>query len=164
MDRNALFKWTKEQFGTDPEYLWARYPGYAVLRNGGNRKWYALIMDVPRGRLECLETGPWILWMWCGLIVSGSLRRGTGVPSGIPYESRELGQCSAGWHSAGGRDQRLIELSYELTALKQKRASGRSAASLETEMCTVRLARRCGGTDKRAKAVCAFALFCLWKP
>ena len=36
MDRNALFKWTKEQFGTDPEYLWARYPGYAVLRNGGN--------------------------------------------------------------------------------------------------------------------------------
>lgn len=57
MDRNALFKWTKEQFGTDPEYLWARYPGYAVLRNGGNRKWYALIMDVPRGRLGVSGNG-----------------------------------------------------------------------------------------------------------
>lgn len=41
-------------FGTykaKPEYLWARYPGYAVFRHSDNSKWFAIIMNVGRDKL-----------------------------------------------------------------------------------------------------------------
>ena len=41
----------KKKYGTLPEYLWKRYPGYAVFRHQDNRKWFALIMDVSRNKL-----------------------------------------------------------------------------------------------------------------
>ena len=40
-----------DKYKTDPEYLWRRFPRYAVLRHDDNRKWYGLIMDVPRENL-----------------------------------------------------------------------------------------------------------------
>ena len=36
-----------QQYGAEPEYLWASAPDYAVFRHGHNRKWFAVIMDVP---------------------------------------------------------------------------------------------------------------------
>ena len=124
MDRIALFKWTKEQFGTDPEYLWARYPGYAVLRNGGNRKWYALIMDVPRGRLGVSGNGTVdIVDVKCGPIVSGSLRRGQGFLPAYHMNRENWVSVLLDGTVPEEEIKRLIELSYELTAPKQKRAS-----------------------------------------
>lgn len=49
--RGAIFAYVREKFGTEPEYPWARYPRYAVLRHQQERKWYGLIMDVPPDRL-----------------------------------------------------------------------------------------------------------------
>lgn len=49
--RGAIFAYVREKFGTEPEYPWARYPRYAVLRHRQGRKWYGLIMDVPPDRL-----------------------------------------------------------------------------------------------------------------
>jgi predicted DNA-binding protein (MmcQ/YjbR family) len=41
----------KKKYGNEPEYLWLRFPDYAVFRHEDNRKWYGLIMDVPRKNL-----------------------------------------------------------------------------------------------------------------
>ena len=49
--RKKLFKYVNEKYGTTPEYLWARFPDYAVLRHSDNRKWYAIIMDVSADKL-----------------------------------------------------------------------------------------------------------------
>jgi predicted DNA-binding protein (MmcQ/YjbR family) len=49
--RNDVLAFARNQWGTEPEYLWTRFPNYAVLRHPGNRKWYGLIMDVPREKL-----------------------------------------------------------------------------------------------------------------
>ncbi len=51
MDRQALFDYVKEKYGTEPEYLWMQYPSYAVLRHKDNQKWYGIVMDVPRNKL-----------------------------------------------------------------------------------------------------------------
>ncbi len=51
MDRQGIFDYAKRQYGTEPEYLWLRYPSYAVLRHPENRKWYGIVMDVPREKL-----------------------------------------------------------------------------------------------------------------
>lgn len=51
MTRQELFDWVKSEYGTLPEYRWAKFPRYAVLRNGDN-KWYAVIMDIPKNKFD----------------------------------------------------------------------------------------------------------------
>ena len=35
-----------KQYGDQPEFIWKRYPGYAVFRDHRNRKWYAILLNV----------------------------------------------------------------------------------------------------------------------
>lgn len=49
--RNEILLYTLQKYGTEPEVLWAKYPNYQVLRHQDNRKWYAIIMDVPKASL-----------------------------------------------------------------------------------------------------------------
>lgn len=49
--REDVLAYAADVYGTAPEYLWSRFPRYAVLRRGDGRKWYGLLMDVPRDRL-----------------------------------------------------------------------------------------------------------------
>lgn len=49
--REEVFAYARRVYRTEPEYLWQRYPDYAVLRRPDDRKWYALIGGVPRDKL-----------------------------------------------------------------------------------------------------------------
>lgn len=49
--RSKVLELAAERYHTQPESLWAKYPQHVVLRHSDNRKWYALIMDVPRNKL-----------------------------------------------------------------------------------------------------------------
>ena len=49
--REKVYLYVKKKYGTAPEYLWDRYPGFGVLRHGDNNKWYGIIMDVSKERL-----------------------------------------------------------------------------------------------------------------
>ena len=55
--RESVFAYVRKKFGTEPEYPWAWYPRYAVLRHRQGRKWYGLIMDVPANRLGLCGDG-----------------------------------------------------------------------------------------------------------
>ena len=46
-----IVEYIRENFADEPEFLWAKYPNYAVFRRKDNRKWYAVIMSVPRNKL-----------------------------------------------------------------------------------------------------------------
>ncbi|MDO4291446.1 MAG: MmcQ/YjbR family DNA-binding protein [Eggerthellaceae bacterium] len=54
--REAVLRVAAERYGTAPEYLWAKYPNYAVLRCP-NGKWYAVVMDIPRAKLGLSGAG-----------------------------------------------------------------------------------------------------------
>lgn len=47
-----LIEYIREKFSDAPEFLWEKYPSYAVFRRKDNRKWYAAIMRVPRKYLH----------------------------------------------------------------------------------------------------------------
>ncbi len=51
MTREELFAYVSERYGVQPEYLWAKWPHYAILRHPSNRKWFAGVFDVPAERL-----------------------------------------------------------------------------------------------------------------
>ena len=49
--RSSVFEYVKDKYKTEPEYLWMRFPNYAVFRHEDDRKWYGLIMDVPKSNI-----------------------------------------------------------------------------------------------------------------
>lgn len=51
MEREEIFKYAKNVYGTTPEYLLRKYPSYAVLRMKETGKWYAVLMSVPMEKL-----------------------------------------------------------------------------------------------------------------
>lgn len=79
-NRQGLFAYAAAQYQDTPEYLWRTAPGYAVLRRPDNRKWYALVMDLPRQKLGLPGGGTTdVLELKCDPILAGSLRGQPGI-------------------------------------------------------------------------------------
>lgn len=49
--RDDVTKYIKKKYKASPEYLWKRYPDYAVFRHDDNRKWFCIIMNVDADKL-----------------------------------------------------------------------------------------------------------------
>ena len=48
--RENVFEYTKNEYGVEPEYLWARFPDFAVLRRKDSKKWFGIIMNVNKNK------------------------------------------------------------------------------------------------------------------
>lgn len=73
--RERLFVYLQEHYNSQPEYLWENTPDAAVFRHPASRKWYALFMEVPVGRIGLVgETLVPILNVKCDPILVGALR------------------------------------------------------------------------------------------
>lgn len=46
-----VFKYIEKKYKAKPEYLWRRFPNYAIFRHSDNKKWFSLIMDVEKEKL-----------------------------------------------------------------------------------------------------------------
>ena len=44
--RKILSQYIQDHYAVLPEFLWRKYPTYAVFRHAHNRKWFAIIMNV----------------------------------------------------------------------------------------------------------------------
>lgn len=51
MTRDELAEYIVNNYSAEPDYPWIRYPSNEVFRHMGNKKWFALIMDVQRDKL-----------------------------------------------------------------------------------------------------------------
>ena len=51
MNRKTITDFIKKKYKTAPEYLWKRYPDYAVFRHKDNNKWFALTAGVSGAKL-----------------------------------------------------------------------------------------------------------------
>ncbi len=56
--RKNIYEYIRTKYGTEPEYLWMKYPGYAVFRHSDNNKWYCIIMDIKRSKLGLAGDDP----------------------------------------------------------------------------------------------------------
>ena len=114
--RAEVFRYAAEQYGTLPEYPWARLPDHAVLRRQDNRKWFALLMPVGRDKLGLPEDGTVdVLNVKCDPLLTGALRREPGI---LPaYHMNKDKWISVLLDGAVPLEEifRLIDLSYQLT-------------------------------------------------
>ena len=59
MNRQMIFDYIKKEYNVLPEYPWQKYDGNAVFRHSDNRKWFALVMDVPGDKVG-LDTAEYV--------------------------------------------------------------------------------------------------------
>ena len=53
-----IMDYVANQYATQPEYLWAKFPDYAILRHSNAKgKWYALIGKIAKTKLGLKEEG-----------------------------------------------------------------------------------------------------------
>ncbi len=55
--RSFIFTHVQQIYNTVPEYPWTNMPNYAVLRHSRNKKWYAVIMTLPKATLGIVGGG-----------------------------------------------------------------------------------------------------------
>lgn len=49
---NRITKYIIEKYKVEPEFLWKKLDGSAVFRNKKNKKWFGIIMDINKNKLE----------------------------------------------------------------------------------------------------------------
>lgn len=55
-----IIDYVREKYGDELEFLWEKFPGYAVLRNKSNNKWYGIILTIEKSKIglsgeDCIE-------------------------------------------------------------------------------------------------------------
>ena len=56
MNRQTVHDYIKRKYKTGPEYLWRKYPEYAVFRHEDNNKWFALSACIPGDKVGAPDT------------------------------------------------------------------------------------------------------------
>lgn len=86
MNRMQLKQYIFDNYSTEPDYPWMKYPRYEVFRHDSNKKWFALIMDVQKNKLGLKGDEPLdVVNVKCDPILIGSLLNGQGF-FGLSYE------------------------------------------------------------------------------
>lgn len=122
MNREELEVYILNHYSTEPDYPWSDTPRAAVFRHAGNRKWFALVMEVPRDKLglagaEKLD----IVNFKCDPILIASLRGETGIfPA---YHMNKASWITAALDASVPAEtiELLLDVSYELTKPKIRR-------------------------------------------
>ena len=120
--REAVFAYVSNSYGVEPDYPFSTAPSYPVLRHPGSRKWFALVMDVPRNRLGLEgEERVDVINLKCSASLSGVLRRQEGIlPAYHMHRDSWITVLLDGTVAAEDIFP-LIDLSYELTKEKKRR-------------------------------------------
>ena len=122
MDRAELERHIAETYNAERDCPWAKHPDYVVFRHISNQKWFALIMDVPRGKLGLQGDGLLdVVNLKCDPVLPGSLRAESGFfPA---YHMNKESWISVALDGSAPDDmvKTLLDMSFEATSAKNKR-------------------------------------------
>lgn len=116
MDRSACQNYIEDTYSTTGEHLFAKYPSFLVFRHSGNRKWFAVIMEIPKEKLGLTGGGNInVVNVKCDPRLIGSFREERGIfPAYHMSKAHWLTVALDGTVEAE-QIRFLIDMSYELT-------------------------------------------------
>ena len=126
MDQAELARYARKTWGTEAEHLFSETPETYILRHRENRKWYAVVMSVPRSKLGLEGEDPvFLLDVKCGPLLSGSY---LGKPGVVPaWHMNKTHWIGVLLDSSAEEEtvRELLEISYRLTAGRRKERGGK---------------------------------------
>jgi len=122
MNRIELEHYIKNNYSSEPEHLWIKYPNFEVFRHQSNQKWFAMIMDIPKSRLG-LEGDDIIdvVNFKCDPIMIGSFLQENGIYPAYHMNKANWLTVALDGSASDETVKLLLDVSYELTQQKRQR-------------------------------------------
>ena len=122
MNRQELTAYLTGTYSVEGEHLFAKYPSFLVFRHNGNRKWFAVIMDIPRKNLGLTGEGEIsVVNLKCDTRLIGSFREEPGIFPGWHMNKAHWLSVALDGTVDDEKIKFMVGMSYELT---KKRGSG----------------------------------------
>ena len=122
MRRNELEAFIMEAYNAEADYPWRKSPNHAVFRQCSNRKWFALIRDVPKNELGLQGEGLLdVVNLKCDPILIGSLREEPGFLPAYHMSKDNWITVALDGSAPDNKIKMLLDMSYQATAPKVRR-------------------------------------------
>lgn len=119
MNRLELKKYIAETYGIEPDCPWIKNPNFEVYRHSNNKKWFALIMDIPRYRIGLRGTDIIdVVNLKCDPLLLGSVRTESGIFPAYHMNKENWVTAALDGTASDEVIKMLLDVSYELTAAK----------------------------------------------
>ena len=116
MNRRELAVYLADTYSIGGEHLFAKYPSFVVFRNTGDRKWFAVIMDIPRKNLGLTGEGEIsVVNLKCDTRLIGSFREEPGIFPGWHMNKAHWLSVALDGTVEEEKIRFLTDMSYELT-------------------------------------------------
>ena len=116
MNREELTVYLTDAYSTEGEYLFARHPNFQVFRNTGNKKWFAVIMDIPGKNLGLEgENEISVVNLKCDTRLIGSFCMERGIYPGWHMNKAHWLTVALDGTVEDEKIKFLVDMSYELT-------------------------------------------------
>ena len=116
MTRLELAAYLTGTYSCAGEHLFAKYPSFLVFRHTGNRKWFAVIMDIPRKNLGLTDEGEIsVVNLKCDTRLIGSFREEPGIFPGWHMNKAHWVSVALDGTVEDEKIKFLVDMSYELT-------------------------------------------------
>ncbi|MGI5824530.1 MAG: MmcQ/YjbR family DNA-binding protein [Bacillota bacterium] len=123
MNRKETEFYISENYGAEPDFPWVRYPDYMVFRHSGSRKWFAVIMKIPKEKLETAADGMLdILNVKCEPFIIGSLRKEQGIFPAYHMSKDNWVSVALDGSVDAETIKMLIAMSFEMTTDKIRKS------------------------------------------
>jgi len=108
-------------YSAEPEKPWAPEGDHTVFRHPNNRKWFAVLMTIPRARLEAGREGSVdIVNLKCGPILASSLRTEAGIYPAWHMNKNHWISVALDGSADPEQIKWLLDISWDLTNTKKK--------------------------------------------
>ena len=125
MNRSQLDKYITDHYGVTAERLFEKNPGFQAYRHNDTKKWFAMIMDIPKSRLGLgVQNIIDVVNLKCDPLLIGSLRMEQGFYPAYHMNKENWITVALDGSVPGDKIKMLVDMSYELTmkkALKKKK-------------------------------------------
>ncbi len=121
MTREAIETHIEKLYGCAPDYPWMQYPGYAVYRHADTRKWFAVMMHLPKRKFGIEKDGGVdVMNVKCDtVLLSGLLAKPGFFPAYHMHKGKWISVLLDG-SVEDGQVQGLIDISFNLTKKKER--------------------------------------------
>lgn len=125
MNRSQLDKYITDKYGVTAERLFEKNPGFQAYRHNDTKKWFAMIMDIPKSRLGLgVQDIIDVVNLKCDPLLIGSLRMEQGFYPAYHMNKENWITVALDGSASDDKIKMLVDMSYELTmkkALKKKK-------------------------------------------
>ena len=122
MNRAELGEHIFKTYGVEPDFPWDNSPDYAVYRHADNRKWFALVMVIPRRTLGLDGDGTIdVVNLKCDPVLIGSLRLEKGFFPAYHMSKEKWITVALDGTVDDERLKALVDMSFDLTAVRIKK-------------------------------------------